>query len=103
MTAFGMARTLAGKPLAEAGFSLSDDSTMIHFGVFQPKDSVGSCPIPYFSEDLQTIITEVAARSIDVKTGKPFESACVGKIDKEIYLRNYPDRVKYLEGNEEFY
>lgn len=92
----------AGLPLAEAGLPLSDTTRMIHFGVFKPRDSVGSCPTPYFSETLQPVIAEMVSRSIDVKTGKSYESACVGKIDRKLYLSNYPEREQYLEGAEEF-
>jgi hypothetical protein len=92
----------AGEPLAEAGYPLSADTTMIHFGVFPPNDSIGSCPLPYFSEEVQEIINQIVAISKDIKTNKPYSSACVGKIDRDIYLENYPENIEYLGGAEEF-
>ena len=89
-----------GAPLAEVGFPLSDESAMIHFGIFAPNDSVGVCPTPYFSEELQKTIKKIVANSVDKKPGKPYSSACIGKINKDIYYQNFPDRVKYLRGGE---
>lgn len=91
-----------GSVLAEVGFPLSDESAMIHFGIFAPNDRVGVCPTKYFSDELQETINKVVANSIDDKTGKPYSSACVGKISKEIYYKNFPDRVKDLGGEEEW-
>ena len=89
-----------GSILAEVGYPISNKSAMIHFGIFAPKDSVGICPTGYFSEEVQKIIEQIVANSVDDKTGKPYSSACVGKIDKEIYYKNFPDRIKYLRGGE---
>jgi len=91
-----------GEPLAEAGLSLSPNSVMIHFGVFKPFDSVGSCPTPFFSTEAQTILNKILAMSIDVSTKKPFSSACLGKISKSLYESNYPERIKDFGGSEEF-
>ncbi len=90
----------AGSPLAEVGFPLSDTSAMIHFGVFAPKDSIGSCPTPYFSAAAREILAKVVAQSRDYFTGLPYESACVGKISRQIYEQNFPDRLQYLQGGE---
>lgn len=89
-----------GSVLAEVGYPLSDTSAMIHFGIFAPNDSIGVCPTEYFSEDVQKIIDKVVTNSVDHKTGKPYPSACVGKIDKDTYYKNFPDRLKYLRGGE---
>lgn len=82
----------AGSALAEVGYPLSETSTMIHFGIFAPNDRVGVCPTGYFSDALQPLIQKIVARSINIHTGQPYESACVGKINKIIYLQNFPDR-----------
>lgn len=92
----------AGSVLAEVGFPLSDESAMIHFGIFVPNDRVGVCPTRYFSDELQETINKVVENSIDDKIGKPYPSACVGKISKEIYYKNFPDQVKDLGGGEEW-
>lgn len=92
----------AGEPLAEAGRSLSADSVMIHFGIFQPRDSVGSCPTPYFSSSAQAVLNQILAISLDTSTNKPFTSACVGKINKALYEANYPERIKDFGGAEQF-
>lgn len=89
-----------GSVLAEAGYPLSDDSAMIHFGIFGPKDSVGSCPTDFFADSLMPIIDEMVANSVDKRSGKPYPSACMGKINKDLYYKNYPDSVKYLMGGE---
>lgn len=91
-----------GSVLAEVGFPLSDESAMIHFGIFAPNDRIGVCPTRYFSDELQETINKVVANSIDDKTGKPYLAACVGKISKELYYKNFPDRVKDLGGGEEW-
>lgn len=91
-----------GSILAEVGFPLSDESAMIHFGIFAPNDRVGTCPTKYFSGEVQETISKIVANSIDDKTGKPYPSACVGKISREIYYQNFPDRVKDLGGGEEW-
>lgn len=96
------AKISKGEVLAEVGFPLSDNSAMIHFGVFPPHDSVGACPSPYFSPELQTTIQQTVDLSIDNSTSKPFSSACIGKINKEIYIQNYPDHVQYLGGGEQW-
>ncbi len=96
------AKIKAGEPLAEAGYPLSENSVMIHFGVFPPNDSIGSCPADYFSDSLKDTINQIVANSLDIKTGKPYESVCVGKIDKELYYKNYPENIKYLGGAEQF-
>ena len=90
----------AGSVLAEVGFPLSDNSAMIHFGVFQPNDSIGSCPTPYFSSDAQETINTVVALSRDYETKVPYASACVGKISRQIYEENFPERLQYLRGGE---
>ncbi len=92
----------AGSVLAEVGYPISDDSAMIHFGIFAPNDRIGVCPSRYFSDELQATINKIVANSVDMKTGKPYPSACVGKINKDLYYKNFPDRVKYLEGSEEW-
>lgn len=92
----------AGEPLADAGYPLSEDSRMIHFGIFPPGDSIGSCPTPFFSAAAQEVLNKFVANSINMTTGKPYESACVGKINREVYLQNYPDREQYFGGNEQF-
>lgn len=89
-----------GSVLAEVGFPLSDTSAMIHFGIFAPNDSVGVCPTNYFSAEVQKIIENVVENSLDIQVGKPYTSACVGKINKEIYYKNFPDRIQYLRGGE---
>ena len=91
-----------GQPLAEAGFSLSPNSVMIHFGIFKPFDSVGSCPTPFFSTEAQVTLNKVMAMSIDTSTKRPFTSACVGKISRSLYESNYPERIKDFGGSEEF-
>lgn len=91
-----------GSVLAEVGYPLSDESAMIHFGIFAPNDSVGVCPTKYFSNEVQGITDKVVVNSIDNRTGKPYPSACVGKINKELYYKNFPDRIKYLRGGEEW-
>lgn len=91
-----------GSVLAEVGYPLSDESAMIHFGIFGPKDSVGSCPSDFFTDSLKSTIDKIVANSIDMKTGKPYASACVGKINKDLYYQNYPDSVKYLQGGEQW-
>lgn len=92
----------AGSPLAEVGYPLSEESAMIHFGIFAPNDSIGSCPTRYFADELLETINKITANSFDSNTGKPYSSACVGKINKVLYYKNFPDRVKYLRGNEEW-
>lgn len=92
----------AGEPLAEVGLSLSETSAMIHFGIFPPHDSVGSCPTPYFSSALQKTIQDIVAISINQATSQPFASACVGKISRELYEKNYPDRIKDFGGSEQW-
>lgn len=89
-----------GEPIAEVGYPLSESSAMIHFGIFAPNDSVGSCPEDFFADALKPLIERIVANSIDMKTGKSYESACVGKVNKEIYYQNFPDRVQYLRGAE---
>ncbi len=96
------AKIKTGEPLAEAGYPLSENSVMIHFGVFPPGDSVGSCPADFFADSLEDTINQIVASSFDMKTGKPYDSACVGKIDKELYFENYPEREKDLGGAEQF-
>ena len=91
-----------GSVLAEMGFPLSDSSAMIHFGIFPPNDRVGACPTEYFSEKIQLIIDQVVANSVDTNTGKPYPSACVGKVNKELYYKNFPDRVRDLQGGEQW-
>lgn len=91
-----------GEPLAEVGYPLSENSAMIHFGIFPPGDSVGSCPSQFFADSLQPLINQMVAKSLDTKTGKPYPSACVGKISREIYEKNYPDRLKHLGGAEQW-
>lgn len=90
-----------GSPLAEVGFPLSDESAMIHFGIFAPKDRVGSCPTRHFSDELQETINKIVANSKS-ESSEPYASACVGKISKDLYYQNFPARVKYLEGGEEW-
>jgi hypothetical protein len=92
----------AGKPLAEVGLSLSQNSAMIHFGIFPPRDSVGACPSPYFADTLQKTIADIVAISVNQDTKKAFESACIGKINRELYLKNYPEREKDLGGAEQW-
>ncbi|RJO60256.1 M23 family metallopeptidase [candidate division WS5 bacterium] len=92
----------AGEVIAEVGFPLSETSAMIHFGIFPPNDSVGACPSGYFSDELQLLIKKMVALSRDMETGKPYESACMGKINKEIYYSNYPDQVQHLGGAEQW-
>lgn len=92
----------AGQVLAEAGYPLSEDTVMIHFGVFPPNDSVGSCPTPYFADSLQQTISQIVAKSINQETGEPYESACVGKINRNLYEKNFPDRLKYFGGEEQW-
>lgn len=94
------AEVKAGTVLADVGYPLSSDSAMIHFGIFGVRDSVGSCPTDFFSPNLQSTIQQIVSISKDQNTGQSFTSACVGKISKEIYEKNYPDRVQYLEGSE---
>ena len=89
-----------GSALAEVGYPLSDASAMIHFGIFAPNDRVGVCPTGYFSGEVQKIIDKVVANSVDDKTGEPYFSACVGKINKDLYYKNFPDRIKDLRGGE---
>ncbi len=96
------AKIKEGEPLAEAGYPLSENSAMIHFGIFPPNDSIGSCPVDFFADSLKDTIDQIVAISFDMKTGKPYESACVGKIDKELYYQNYPENVKNLGGAEQF-
>jgi hypothetical protein len=91
-----------GAVLAEVGYPLSNEAAMIHFGIFGPKDSVGSCPSNFFANSLKPTIDEMVANSIDIKTGKPYTSACVGKINKELYYQNYPDSVEFLQGGEQW-
>jgi len=91
-----------GSVLAEVGYPLSDESAMIHFGIFGPKDSVGSCPSDFFAESLKPTIDKMVANSVDIKTGKSYTGACVGRINKEFYYQNYPDSVKYLQGGEQW-
>lgn len=95
-------RVKAGEPIAEAGYPLSSASYMIHFGIFPPDDSVGACPSGYFSDELQEVIEKIVANSFDQNTGKPFQSACVGKINKKLYYKNYPESVKHLGGAEQW-
>lgn len=90
----------AGQPLAEAGYPLSNNSAMLHFGVFPPNDSVGSCPTEFFSSQAKAVLDRIVSNSLDVSTGKPFQSACIGKINKDLYYQNYPDRIKELGGSE---
>jgi len=94
------AKIKAGTILADVGYPLSSDSAMIHFGIFGVRDSVGSCPTDFFSPDLLPIIQQIISISKDQNTGKPFASACVGRISRQIYEQNFPDRVQYLEGGE---
>lgn len=92
----------AGAILAEAGYPTSDHSVMIHFGIFPPYDSVGACPSNYFSEEHKEIIANLVNNSLNLKTGQPYTSACLGKINKELYLKNFPERVKWLGGAEQW-
>ncbi len=92
----------AGQPLAEVGFPLSENSAMIHFGIFPPNDSVGACPSLYFSEELQSTIEQITQLSFNMETGKPYESACVGKINRKLYEENFPDRIQYYGGAEQW-
>lgn len=95
-------RVKAGEPIAEVGYPLSGNSYMIHFGIFPPNDSVGACPSDYFSDELQDVIKKIVSISYDQNTGKPFKSACVGRISKKLYYENYPESVKHLGGAEQW-
>ena len=92
----------AGSPLAEAAFPMDNNCVSTHFGIFPPNDSIGSCPTDYFSENAKQELEKILKISIDVETGKPYPSACIGKISREIFLRNYPEKKKYLRGGEQF-